>query len=174
MWTQEIVPRLPLLFDDVKLVVKPSLLHGDLWSGNIGSAQNGRPSIYDPAVYWGHHEAEWGKLLHKNGCSFRFCCGVGVGVSSFFCSLIFLFFYLSYFCTIYYTITSGMSWCASLGPTFWDGYRSLILEDPGFRDWKPLYDAYHQLNHYNLFGGGYLQTTNRCLAISTSEENTRY
>ena len=39
--------------------IKPSLLHGDLWSGNIGSA-DGKPSIFDPAVYWGHHEAEWG------------------------------------------------------------------------------------------------------------------
>jgi fructosamine-3-kinase len=48
------------------------------------------------------------------------------------------------------------SWCAGFGQQFWDGYRSLIPEDEGFLDRKPLYDAYHQLNHYNLFGGGYL------------------
>ena len=60
MWTNDIAPRLPVLFENLE--VKPSLLHGDLWSGNIGSAKNGIPSIYDPAVYWGHHEAEWGKL----------------------------------------------------------------------------------------------------------------
>lgn len=50
-----------MLFDDLTgdKEIKPSLLHGDLWSGNIGSA-DGKPSIYDPAVYWGHHEAEWG------------------------------------------------------------------------------------------------------------------
>ena len=26
-----------------------------------------------------------------------------------------------------------MSWCASLPPAFWKGYRSLIPEEPGFR-----------------------------------------
>merc|ERR1712060_899480 len=52
-----IAPRLGELFKDVD--VKPSVLHGDLWSGNIGSA-DGQPSIFDPAVYIGHHEAEWG------------------------------------------------------------------------------------------------------------------
>jgi Fructosamine kinase len=31
------------------------VLHGDLWSGNIGSA-DGQPTVYDPAVYYGHHE----------------------------------------------------------------------------------------------------------------------
>ena len=49
-----------------------------------------------------------------------------------------------------------MSWCAGFGNSFWEGYRSLIPEDDGFLDRKPLYDAYHQLNHYNLFGGGYI------------------
>lgn len=43
-----------------------------------------------------------------------------------------------------------------LGKKFWEGYRSLIPQDEGFLDRKPLYDAYHQLNHYNLFGGGYI------------------
>ena len=61
LWNNDIAPRLHLLFEDLKgeKEIKPSLLHGDLWSGNIGSA-DGKPSIYDPAVYWGHHEAEWG------------------------------------------------------------------------------------------------------------------
>eukprot|EP00546_Thalassionema_frauenfeldii_P011604 CAMPEP_0178927020 /NCGR_PEP_ID=MMETSP0786-20121207/18908_1 /TAXON_ID=186022 /ORGANISM="Thalassionema frauenfeldii, Strain CCMP 1798" /LENGTH=314 /DNA_ID=CAMNT_0020602311 /DNA_START=154 /DNA_END=1098 /DNA_ORIENTATION=- len=104
-WKKDIAPRLGGLFDGLE--VRPSILHGDLWSGNIGSA-NGKPSVFDPASYWGHHEAEW-----------------------------------------------GMSWCAGFGADFWDGYRSLIPKDPGFEDRKPLYDAYHQLNHYNLFGGFY-------------------
>lgn len=34
---------------------KPSLLHGDLWSGNYGIATNGTPYLIDPAVYYGHH-----------------------------------------------------------------------------------------------------------------------
>ncbi len=54
-----------------------------------------------------------------------------------------------------------MSWCANFGPKFWEGYRSLIPQDVGFRDRKPLYEAYHQLNHYNLFGGGYLSSARR-------------
>ncbi|KAL3147712.1 hypothetical protein ABBQ32_002455 [Trebouxia sp. C0010 RCD-2024] len=39
--------------------VKPSVLHGDLWSGNI-SGVDGQPSIFDPAVYYGHSEADFG------------------------------------------------------------------------------------------------------------------
>jgi len=36
---------------------KPSLLHGDLWSGNAGFTADG-PVIYDPAVYYGDREAD--------------------------------------------------------------------------------------------------------------------
>ncbi|GFR48095.1 hypothetical protein Agub_g9780 [Astrephomene gubernaculifera] len=39
--------------------VRPSVLHGDLWSGNIGCV-GGQPAIFDPATYFGHHEAEFG------------------------------------------------------------------------------------------------------------------
>lgn len=35
----------------------PSLLHGDLWSGNIGCV-GGEPVIFDPAVYYGDREAD--------------------------------------------------------------------------------------------------------------------
>lgn len=37
---------------------KPSLLHGDLWSGNYLADENGNPVIIDPAVYYGHREAD--------------------------------------------------------------------------------------------------------------------
>ena len=37
---------------------KPSLLHGDLWSGNMMVAEDGSPSIFDPAVYYGHREMD--------------------------------------------------------------------------------------------------------------------
>jgi protein-ribulosamine 3-kinase len=37
---------------------KPSVLHGDLWSGNFMSDENGNPCIIDPAVYYGHREAD--------------------------------------------------------------------------------------------------------------------
>jgi fructosamine-3-kinase len=36
----------------------PSLLHGDLWSGNIMALQHSEPAIFDPAVYFGLREAE--------------------------------------------------------------------------------------------------------------------
>ncbi|MBT1701110.1 fructosamine kinase family protein [Fulvivirgaceae bacterium PWU4] len=37
---------------------KPCLLHGDLWSGNLITNDKGRPCLIDPAVYYGHREAE--------------------------------------------------------------------------------------------------------------------
>jgi len=37
---------------------KPSLLHGDLWSGNYLIAQDGTPYLIDPATYFGHHEVD--------------------------------------------------------------------------------------------------------------------
>lgn len=36
----------------------PSLLHGDLWSGNAGMTAGGAPVIFDPAVYYGDREAD--------------------------------------------------------------------------------------------------------------------
>ncbi|MBL1212211.1 MAG: phosphotransferase [Ignavibacteriae bacterium] len=37
---------------------QPSLLHGDLWSGNYMPDENGNPCLIDPAVYYGHREAD--------------------------------------------------------------------------------------------------------------------
>lgn len=37
---------------------KPSLLHGDLWSGNYLVGTKGEPCIIDPAVYYGSREAD--------------------------------------------------------------------------------------------------------------------
>jgi fructosamine-3-kinase len=36
----------------------PSLLHGDLWSGNYITASNGEACLIDPAVYFGHREMD--------------------------------------------------------------------------------------------------------------------
>lgn len=46
--------RLP----DILPVESPSLLHGDLWSGNVMINERGEVSLIDPAVYYGHREAE--------------------------------------------------------------------------------------------------------------------
>lgn len=37
---------------------QPSLLHGDLWSGNWATDAGGEPVIFDPAVYYGDREAD--------------------------------------------------------------------------------------------------------------------
>ena len=37
---------------------RPSLLHGDLWSGNAGFCTSGEPVIFDPAIYFGDREAD--------------------------------------------------------------------------------------------------------------------
>ncbi|MEM8868636.1 MAG: fructosamine kinase family protein [Verrucomicrobiota bacterium] len=36
----------------------PSLLHGDLWSGNAGFTAKGQPILYDPASYYGDRETD--------------------------------------------------------------------------------------------------------------------
>lgn len=37
---------------------QPALLHGDLWSGNVGFDEASGPVIFDPAVYYGDREAD--------------------------------------------------------------------------------------------------------------------
>ena len=45
-------------FPDLIPAQPPSLLHGDLWSGNLITDSRGRPAIIDPAVYYGWAEAD--------------------------------------------------------------------------------------------------------------------
>ncbi len=37
---------------------EPSLLHGDLWSGNYAADEAGEPVLYDPATYFGDRETD--------------------------------------------------------------------------------------------------------------------
>ena len=39
-------------------IPEASLLHGDLWSGNVGFVDGRDPVIFDPAVYYGDREAD--------------------------------------------------------------------------------------------------------------------
>lgn len=46
--------------DSLFPVEHPALLHGDLWSGNYSVTAAGQPTIFDPAVYYGHREMDLG------------------------------------------------------------------------------------------------------------------
>ena len=51
----ELLERLPEFFESYR--PQPSLLHGDLWSGNCAS-RHGVPYIFDPACYYGDRETD--------------------------------------------------------------------------------------------------------------------
>ncbi|TVQ06447.1 MAG: ketosamine-3-kinase [Bacteroidetes bacterium] len=48
---------------------KPSLLHGDLWSGNFMTSHKGDACIIDPAVYYGHRLMDLGMTKLFGGFS---------------------------------------------------------------------------------------------------------
>ncbi len=50
----------------------PSLLHGDLWAGNIGALPDGEPVIFDPAVYYGDRETDLAMTELFGGFDARF------------------------------------------------------------------------------------------------------
>lgn len=66
---EKVIPRLlrPLETEGRKVI--PTLIHGDLWDGNVAiNAATGRPVIYDPAPLYAHNEldlAGWWAPRHK-------------------------------------------------------------------------------------------------------------
>lgn len=60
---EKIYPKIEHLFP----VEKPSLLHGDLWSGNFMASKNRDTVIFDPAVYYGHREVDLAMSLLFGG-----------------------------------------------------------------------------------------------------------
>ncbi len=50
---------------------KPSLLHGDLWTGNASMSIHG-PIVYDPACYWGDREVDIATTQLFSGLPERF------------------------------------------------------------------------------------------------------
>ncbi len=52
----DLAEKLPALFSGYQ--PQPSLLHGDLWSGNAACDTDGRLVLFDPAVYYGDREAD--------------------------------------------------------------------------------------------------------------------
>lgn len=56
-----LIPRLIGALESEGRSVKPTLIHGDLWDGNVGvEANTGDPWIFDSAVYYAHNEMEIG------------------------------------------------------------------------------------------------------------------
>ena len=58
IWVEKLCHRL----DELIPTCKPSLIHGDLWSGNLLIHTSGHPALIDPAVYFGHPEMDWAML----------------------------------------------------------------------------------------------------------------
>lgn len=54
-----IIPRLLRPLETEGRAIKPSLLHGDLWTGNIATdLATGKPLVFDSSTYYGHHECQ--------------------------------------------------------------------------------------------------------------------
>ena len=58
IWVEKLCHRL----DELIPACSPSLIHGDLWSGNLLIHSSGHPVLIDPAVYYGHPEMDWAML----------------------------------------------------------------------------------------------------------------
>lgn len=91
--------------------LQPSLVHGDLWSGNQAFCKDGTPCIYDPATYYGDRE-------------------VDIAMTKLF---------------------------GSNSREFYDSYDNEWALPEGWQERQVIYNTYHILNHFVLFGGGYLQ-----------------
>lgn len=55
---------------------------------------------------------------------------------------------------------------------FYRGYQAEWPLDGGYNQRKPLYNLYHILNHFNLFGGHYAQQA-QCLIDALLKGRTR-
>ncbi len=109
---QKIKDALPVIEKMLVEPTKPSILHGDLWAGNVYCGNQGKPFILDPAVYIGHREAE-----------------------------------------LAYTQLFG-----GFPDEFYQAYRNQYPLQAGYEERIDIYNLYHLLNHFNLFGSSYLNS----------------
>ncbi|MCB9063368.1 MAG: fructosamine kinase family protein [Halobacteriovoraceae bacterium] len=89
--------------------ITPTLLHGDLWSGNVLCGENQTPYLIDPAVYYGHSEVDLAMTNLFGGFDSEF--------------------YIS--------------------------YQEILPINSGHHERFKVYNLYHVINHFNLFGGSY-------------------
>ena len=118
---EALAERLGAFFLDYRPL--PSLLHGDLWSGNAGALADGTPVIFDPAAHYGDREADLAMTELFGG----------------------------------------------FPEAFYVAYRLAWPLDAGFETRKTLYNLYHVLNHYNLFGASYLGQARRMIGKLLAE-----
>ena len=102
---EKLVYRIPQLLAHQTV---PSLIHGDLWSGNYMFTANG-PALIDPACFYADREMELGMMQLFGGFS----------------------------------------------PIVWSAYQDEFPLPEGWKGRVRLYQLYHVLNHYLLFGGSY-------------------
>jgi protein-ribulosamine 3-kinase len=56
---EKVIPRLLRPLQTGGRKIKPVLIHGDIWYGNIATnAQTGSPIMFDPSVFWAHNECK--------------------------------------------------------------------------------------------------------------------
>lgn len=102
---EKLVERMPELLSHETV---PSLIHGDLWSGNYLYTAAG-PALIDPACYYADREMELGMMQLFGGFSAR----------------------------------------------VWSAYQEEFPLPEGWQGRIRLYQLYHVLNHFLLFGGSY-------------------
>lgn len=112
---QELLQSIPHLLSEHQPF--PSLVHGDLWSGNAGFTASGEPVIFDPAAYFGDREVDLAMTELFGG----------------------------------------------FPPQFYQGYEEIFPLNAGYPKRKILYNLYHILNHFNLFGSSYAAQANRMI-----------
>ena len=105
---ETVMARVPGWLSGLK--VEPSLVHGDLWQGNVAGLPDDTTGVvlFDPAVYYGDAEVDLAML----------------------------------------------SLFGRVPENFYHAY-GIKPGDADFQHRARLYNLYHLLNHFNLFGGGY-------------------